>query len=191
MARRRGHRFSHIRVAFQAAPQRRSKRPLCPRATRLADTKVFFSSSSSKLRSLGQVLAAAGEYLGMFCFSDDTTFIPYKPTETTCGQQVYLVSALADLSSGCLPPSACANAWPNFLGVWRIFPFAVLCTVVVSIQSRLSLRMKHFDGRTRMPPAYTKVSRVQSGDGFGGLLKCIEYLIYVSFDMGICRRNSG
>ena len=43
-----------------------------------------------------QVLAAAGEYLEMFGFSDDTTFIPYKPTETTCGQQVYLVSALAD-----------------------------------------------------------------------------------------------
>ena len=39
-----------------------------------------------------------GEHRSCFFFGDDTTFIPYKPTETTCGQQVYLVSALADLS---------------------------------------------------------------------------------------------
>ena len=38
-----------------------------------------------------------GEHRSCFFFGDDTTFIPYKPTETTCGQQVYLVSALADL----------------------------------------------------------------------------------------------
>ena len=38
-----------------------------------------------------------GEHRSCFFFGDDTTFIPYKPTETTCGQQVYPVSALADL----------------------------------------------------------------------------------------------
>ncbi len=54
-------------------------------------------------------------------------FIPYKPTETTCGQQVYLVSALADLhlfahvfnlhadqstqvSSPCIPRALVMNA---------------------------------------------------------------------------------
>lgn len=98
---RRGHRFSHRRVAFGAEHDRRSNRSV-------SSTRGSFLPRSRRRRRLSEYVQAVKEVVFevlvevvsvSFCLSSVMIkhFIPYKPTETTCGQQVYLVSALADL----------------------------------------------------------------------------------------------